>query len=331
MAKLSTKDQLAIAFARNPYTSVIGTPVQYAKNPYIRDDSKWWNRIFQGIPYAYTSELYDQSDALRNDLRNSLSGDVLNYWDSLSETEQDALLENYYIKNENGLYNTFGLTGGTSTFDKDTFLKDIGEYSAIETAPLLSDYVDIDKALANAQASVDAENERLLASLNEELASTSDAYNNARNNLLAGQHQRNQMTVDTMASDMSRARRNAIEAGASAGIRIAGNVNSILSAQNKMSQQSLETSNQLAQMLVNQRNAEAGLRSQWRDIESSTYDRVQNRAQNEMNIGQHRYDRDYGAWQHKHDANVSESNALADSMLKHKTKSAYTNSGGSAY
>jgi len=331
MAKLSTKDQLAIAFARNPYTSVIGTPVQYAKNPYIRDDSKWWNRIFQGIPYAYTSELYNQSDALRNDLRNSLSGDVLNYWDSLSETEQDALLENYYIKNENGLYNTFGLTGGTSTFDKDTFLKDIGEYSAIETAPLLSDYVDIDKALANAQASVDAENERLLASLNEELASTSDAYNNARNNLLAGQHQRNQMTVDTMASDISRARRNAIEAGASAGIRIAGNVNSILSAQNKMSQQSLETSNQLAQMLVNQRNAEAGLRSQWRDIESSTYDRVQNRAQNEMNIGQHRYDQAYADWQRKYDTNVSESNALADSMFQHKTKSAYTSSGGSAY
>jgi hypothetical protein len=312
-------------------TGGIGDLSQRLQGPYTRVNER-------ALKYTPTALLfggigdYDQAAELRNALRSEMSGDVLGWWDSLSAPEQDALLESYYEDIENGLHNT-GFSETSQRFNKDQFLKDIAEYNAIEASPLLSNYVNVDSILADSQKAIDAENERLLASLNEDLASTSDAYNNARNELLAGQHQRNQMTVDTMASDMSRARRNAIEAGASAGIRIAGNVNSILSAQNKMSQQSLETSNQLAQMLVNQRNAEAGLRGQWRDIESSTYDRVQNRAQNEMNIGQQRYDQAHADWQRKYDTNVSESNALADSMLKHKdrNKSAYTSSGGSAY
>jgi hypothetical protein len=306
-----------------------GTAWNSRNNPYTRGKFKWWNNSSERKAYNEW-----QKTAVLDAISNQITDpETKAWWDGLDAATKTSLLESggYYTPVEDSWENLGGFFGRLENLDVDTVLKHINEYSAVETAPLLSEYVDIDKALSDAQASVNAENERLLASLNEDLASTSDAYNNARNNLLAGQHQRNQMTVDTMASEMSRARRNAIEAGASAGIRIAGNVNTMLSAQNKMSQQSLETSNQLAQMLVNQRNAEAGLRSQWRDIESSTYDRVQNRAQNEMNIGQQRYDQDYEAWQRKYDANVSESNALADSMLKHKTKSAYANSGGSAY
>lgn len=311
-------------------TGGIGDLSQRMQGPYTRVNER-------ALKYTPTAVLfggigdYDQAAELRNAISGQLTGDVKTYWDSLDKDTQNALLENYYEKIDNGVSNFWGLAETSEQFNLDQFLRDIAEYNAIETAPLLSEYVNVDEALANAQLAIDAENERLLASLNEDLASTSNAYTNARNELLAGQHQRNQMTVDAMASEMSRARRNAIEAGASAGIRIASNVNTMLSAQNKMSQQSLETSNQLAQMLINQRNAEAGLRSQWRDIESSTYDRVQNRAQNEMDVGQQRYDIAHDAWQRKYDANVSESNVLSDSMLKHKTKSAYTNSGGSAY
>ena len=131
---------------------------------------------------------------------------------------------------------------------------------------------------------------------------------------------------------MSRARRNAIEAGASAGIRIAGNVNALLTAQNKMSQQSLDTSNQLAQMLLNQRNAEAGLRNQWRDAQASTYDRVQGRAQNELQLGQQRYDQAKTEYQDRFDNSISAENPLADRMARFKKNSAYSNSGsGNSY
>jgi hypothetical protein len=48
-------------------------------------------------------------------------------------------------------------------------------------------------------------------------------------------------------------------------MRLAGNINTLLSTQNKQSQTSLETANQLAQMMVNQRNAEASVRARYGD------------------------------------------------------------------
>lgn len=322
MAKMSTTDALRFKSGKG--------------DPYRRDNRSWWNYLFYPSltsgSVLISDNSYDQSKALRTSIASKLQGDELDYWNSLSAPEQDALLDSYYTEYDNGLYNLWGLQGTSEKFDLDTFLKDIGEYGNIEVAPTLSKYVNIDDALATAQESVDAENERLLALLNEDLQRTGDAYTQAKNTLLTGQYQRNMQTMDTLSSDMARSRRSAIEAGASAGIRIAENVNTLLTAQNKMSQQSLDTSNQLAQMLLNQRNAEAGLRSQWRDTQSSTYDRVQGRAQNEMSIGQQRYNQAQEDWQRRNDANVSESNVLQDSMLKHKQRSAYSNRGsGSAY
>lgn len=329
MAKLSFKDQVAAHFNAD------------YRNPYLRTDRKAWQYLFNPgallvptVAHDIGKEVssYDADAQLRDALGSQISGDAASYWNSLSDTEKDALLSNYWGEADNGFWNLGGLTGSAESFDVDAFLSDIGEYGNVEAAPLLEKYVNIDESLADAQASVDAENERLLASLNEDLQRSGDAFTQARDTMLTSQHQRNAQTMDTMASDMSRARRNAIEAGASAGVRIAGNVNALLSAQNKMSQQSLDTSNQLAQMLLNQRNAEAGLRNQWRDAEMSTYDRVQGRAQNEMSIGQQRYNQDQERWQRRNDANVSESNALQDSMLKHKQRSAYSNRGsGNSY
>lgn len=325
MSNLSFKDSIAARLGADYY------------NPYLRTDRKAWQYLFNPADalvrdIAKETFSYDANNQLRDALSSQISGDAASYWGSLSDSEKDALLSNYWQGVDNGFWNLGGLTGSAETFDLDTFLKDIGEYGNVEVAPLLEDYVNIDKSLADAQASVDAENERLLASLNEDLQRSGDAFVQARDTMLTSQHQRNAQTMDTMASDISRARRNAIEAGASAGVRIAGNVNALLSAQNKMSQQSLDTSNQLAQMLLTQRNAEAGLRNQWRDAQMSTYDRVQGRAQNEMNIGQQRYNQAQESWQRRNDANVSESNALQDSMLKHKQRSAYSNRvSGSAY
>jgi hypothetical protein len=281
-----------------------------------------WDRYRASRSRANVSEdVRSKQDSVRE---NGFE-DILNhpYWQSLSKAEQKSILSKYLI----GEY-----TGSLENIDFDSLRHDLGEYDNIETAPILEDYVDVDKALADAQSAIDAENEMLLASLDDDLRSTGDAYRTSRDALLAQQHQNASQTMDVLASDMSRARRNAIEAGASAGVRIAENVNTLLSAQNQISNQSLETSNQLAQMLVSQRNAEAGLRNQWRDAQMSTYDRVQNRAQNEMNLGQQRYNQAQEGWQRRNDANVSESNALQDSMLKHKQRSAYSNRGsGSAY
>ena len=268
----------------------------------------------------------DRADLTRDEAQTALDHLNLNYqlalsnnpyWNSLSNSEKLSILREYNLGED---------MDGIENVDFDKLITDLGEYAAINelgAEPRLQDYANFNLIQNKAQAAIDAENEKLLASLNEDLQASGEAYNTARNAMLTQQHQHNAQTIDTLASEMSRARRNAIEAGASAGIRIASNVNTILSAQNKMSQESLNTSNQLAQMLVNQRNAEAGLRDQWRDAQMSTYGRVQDRTASEMNIGQQRYQQAHEIWQDEYDDAVSETNALGSRMLKHSQKTKY--------
>lgn len=147
--------------------------------------------------------------------------------------------------------------------DIDSMLDALANYN--NEMPLLENY------LADARAQIAAENaaefaemDRLLGQqqdlYNAELKGLGDSYDLARSNLLSQQYQQNSQLMDTLQSGMERSRRNALEAGASAGIRIADNINTLLSVQNKQSATSMETANQLSQMMINQRNAEAATR-----------------------------------------------------------------------
>lgn len=218
------------------------------------------------------------------------------FWNSLTDAEREAILDEYY----NG--------------DYSLLLNDLNELDSFSDAyPIYSDFLNPDTIWDTATSEVEAENAALLellssdkataldllgstrddtlqlladtrdtaladiasesaanrAMLNSQLQRMGASFDDARDALLTAQYQRNAQTMGTLAADMQSSRRNAIEAGASAGIRIAGNVNALLSAQNRMAQQSLDTSNQLAQMLVNQRNAEAGVAGQWMQGEAS--------------------------------------------------------------
>lgn len=305
-------------------------------NPYVQQNNPWYSYfIGSQAPFKTATALaketvgYDANAAARNAFGAQLTGDAKAVWDTMSDAEKDAFMAPGWTEEEKNFSNLWGLLGTARTFDEAETNRLIQEALLLEAKPVYD--VDLDQIQANASKAIEDENEKLLESLNADLKSMGDAYTNSRNALLTQQHQRNAQTIDAMASDMARARRNAIEAGASAGVRIAGNVNALLSAQNKMSQQSLETSNQLAQMLVNQRNAEAGLRNQWRDIQSSTYERTQNRAANDLNFANAKYDQKLRNWQDKNDALVSETNPYRDQFQKYKNKTAYSNSGNSAY
>lgn len=98
---------------------------------------------------------------------------------------------------------------------------------------------------------------------NQQMALNRQSYNLALNGILDNQYRNGAMIQDALQSDISRTRQNALEAGASAGVRIAGNINATLSAQNKQSATAMETSNNLAQMLLNQRQAQASLTSDY--------------------------------------------------------------------
>lgn len=194
-------------------------------------------------------------------LDNLLSGSKV--WDMLSNTEKADIIAQY----------------GTA-YSRDRIIDDIAALDKIEpltaTAPIVSDYVDSSEDIyadVDAQLSgvydpifqrMDEEAATMRQDFTDQLKSSADMYNRQASGLLSNQYLANAQTYDALQSDMRRSRQNALEAGASAGIRIAGNINSLLTAQNKQAQTALDTSNALAEMLLQQRNAAAGIRSDYR-------------------------------------------------------------------
>lgn len=230
-----------------------------------------WANIGGGRRKMNSSEIDSQS----------MSPGLRELWRKLSESEKQAIMSQYYTE-ENGWANAGGIFGNDrEVVDVEALIKDLersvadggmlSEYAALGSEPVFEDYLNSARdAIAAENASMYADLDRLrdinTASFNNELANMSDSFNNARSSLLSQQYQQNAQLMDTLQSGMERSRRNALESGASAGIRIADNINTLLTTQNKQSAASMETANQLAQMMVNQRAAESDVRSRYANM-----------------------------------------------------------------
>lgn len=203
-------------------------------------------------------------------------------------------LQNDYFEEANNLSNLGGLFGNTRyELDVERLLDDLEYLSTHESqrpeAPLMEDFISED-ALNNIMGSRMDELNSMRADrqarYDQELADIDSDYAGLRNNLISTQARQDAQLMDTMRSEMSRARRNALEAGASAGIRLADNINIMLSNQNKQAQTSLETSNQLAQMAINQRAAKRSAQDSYDAYMNQNYrDRtdLRNQAYSEAN------------------------------------------------
>lgn len=229
----------------------------------------------------------------------------------LTDDQWDDLIENYY---STPLYSAFGtdtsaVNTGAMHSDINAMLKALAERPE---EPLQENFLN------DARAQVAAENEELYADLdalkdrqtslyNDQLGSMAENYNTARSNILSQQYQQNAQLMDTLQSGMDRSRRNALEAGASAGVRIADNINTLLSVQNKQSATSMETANQLSQMMINQRNAEAQVRGDYanmlsddtskrHDIKLSSESRASSLADTNYRTAYNSYDKNLRDW-----------------------------------
>lgn len=210
---------------------------------------------------------------------------------ALTDDDWDVILKHYL--EDGAAPGTGDLWGATARVvdtaelesDIQAMLDALANYN--NEKPLLENY------LADARAQIAAENatefaemDRLLGQqqdlYNAELKGLGDSYDLARSNLLSQQYQQNSQLMDTLQSGMERSRRNALEAGASAGIRIADNINTLLSVQNKQSATSMETANQLSQMMINQRNAEAATRRDY-----SSYLQADNAQRSNLRLSAH--------------------------------------------
>jgi hypothetical protein len=185
-------------------------------------------------------------------------------WKNLSKTEKISFIKEY-------------------AGNVDAMVRDLNDIANIGAAPDIQlptsseIYADIDAELnpayTTARSRLDEEASLMRRDYQDQLQSSADLYNQRASGLLSNQYLSNAQTYDALQSDMRKARQNALEAGASAGIRLAGNVNALLTAQNKQSQTAMDTSNALAEMLLQQRNAAAGIRSDYRNYMSDVNQR----------------------------------------------------------
>lgn len=257
--------------------------------------------------------------------------------DSLSDDElADLLFENYGTgKSYGGIFGGKGTEVTTSGLE--ALLNDLTELQGLQlTRP---DDIDLESVYADAESNVQKDIDNTLALYDADLQRQTKLYNDNMNNLnamynqnanaiLANDYRNNAALLGSVNSSMSRARQSALEAGASAGIRLASNVNTLLSIQNKQAQTSLDTSNQLAQAMLNQRQASMSLKNDYSDVlssdtnkraslENGRYERMQAAKDTAGNLATNVYNNKLDAYNNNLAA-VRENNALADYWAANK-------------
>ena len=271
-----------------------------------------------------------------NRFKNELNNDFIN---SLSNEQLLALLDPYFVKDTSS-----SILGNTSeVLDKEWFLKDLQQLQNVNSE--VPELPDFDRVYKDAQNAIYAENDKLLGLLNQDMQRQTNAYqqglndlnssyNNMFNQITSNNYQNNAMLMGTVGSEMSKARRNSLEAGASAGVRLAENVNTLLSIQNKQTQQSLETSNQLAQQLLNKQSAAAGIRGNYNNalsnntnkqigLQQGTEERVNNFANSKYDNAMQSYKEDLHKWETNYDSQTSGNNLASAYKNYYKNKNQY--------
>lgn len=196
--------------------------------------------------------------------------------------------------------------------------------------------VSLDAAMDRARSDVDTELGQQEQALADLLQQQNLAYNDAAEQMLSSDYQRNASLMGTYQSEMRRSQRNALEAGASAGARLANNINVTLSTQNQQAQQSLETSNNLAQMLLNQRQAASDIAQQRVGLRSGYTERVNSLGQQYYNDDETRR----GEWEDRARTTLAPTglgnSKYTNAILNRRRNKSYTSdasgkSGGTVY
>lgn len=297
-----------------------------------------------GIPQTLTSlnksskNKYYSKDYLNNYLNNNndISQDVKNWWGGLTDQQRKAYVDNY---TEDSWWEWFGEPFYTD-LDVDGLLSELAQLSTYDTnMPEMPTYLDSYNNLDSYKPYADyiTDLDKLETSqtnvLNDQLAANNAMFDNYRSQILGQQYQQNTQALDAYRSSMDYARRNALEAGASAGLRMAENINTTLALQNKQSQISLETSNQLAQQLLNQRQAAMGLRSDYSSLQNNMFNNRTSardtyaRQSHDENMAT--YDKNLKNWENSFNRNSNPmSEAYRDYLINNKPKSnsVYNNS-----
>ena len=201
--------------------------------------------------YSNKQRRKDQASTYADQLRDK-------YKDSgILDGMSDAALEQFILDNyadDTSLWDNLLTTNLKDYVDRESAEQDLlAALEAYNDIDVFDTAVpDRDEVFAQAAADVEADREAYIQGINQNLDSIQQNYSNYANSLLGQQNTNRSLAMDNMQSQMRQSQQNALEAGASAGVRLANNVNILLSNQNSLRQSSIDTSNNLAQTLMSQ-------------------------------------------------------------------------------
>lgn len=260
---------------------------------------------------------------------------------SFSNDEIEYLLNEYGPKD----FNLFDIdTWGPGDYKGlDSFLNQYNEaIQNLPPMPEMYDSAELQDIYNRATGEIDAENtaiqqlydsilNRQTDAYQKELDLSNDAYNAYANQVMANQLQSQNAMQGAYRTELDRAQRNAISRGASAASRLVANINSNLGLQNQSAQQALETSNTLAQALLNQRQAAAGLRQQYTsdlnthaaqtaDLRKGSAERKHAYGTEKQNYAQYLRENDYNLWDRRLTDQYSDNPELEGMLRRRASK-----------
>jgi hypothetical protein len=220
-------------------------------------------------------------NATEADKRNQSIRDWLkeNY-PNLTEDQISALIDEYGDAAPQHPFD-FGAWGDQSDRSgleglMDSIQKAYEEYG---DAPEALSSEDLSRIQEDAYREIDDENQRLLSlydesfnnsqtQLQNELMQNAAMFGDYRNQVLTNEAMRQQAIAGATRFELDRQQRNAITRGASAAQRLVASINAQLGLQAQSAQQSLDTSNALAQNLLAHRQAQQNIRGSYLNLQN---------------------------------------------------------------
>lgn len=219
-----------------------------------------------GVQYGNSQASDAKNKNLKNYLRRSHP--------ELSESQIEALVAQYGDDGFN-LFNADTWTDKTDRAGLDRMLADIDNaYNDLGYMPEQLSLEELTNIENQARGEIDAENRQILDLYDQAASNTNNLlqqqfdennqmFADYRNQALTNEAMQQQAIAGSTRYELDRSKRNAIVRGASAAQRLVANINTQLGMQAKSAQQSLDTSNALAQQLLAHRQAQAGLRQDY--------------------------------------------------------------------
>lgn len=206
--------------------------------------------------------------------QNQMRNWIRQQYPDLTETEVNALVSQYGDTG-GGLWDISHWGDQSDWTGLRNSLNDLSKaYDELGNMPQALTLDQINEIENQARGEIDAENRQLFdlfdqtsgranELMEQQLLDNQQAFADYRNQVLTNNAMNQQAIAGSTRYELERSQRNAIIRGASAAQRLVANINTQLGMQAKAAQQSLDTSNALAQQLLLHRQAQEGLRSDY--------------------------------------------------------------------